>query len=68
MIRFLFTLLGLILFLVSGCTDRPESVPQSYGKILNELPTIKEAEEPFQFPYAGNNDHRNCEFKDEDFF
>ncbi|MDR2438763.1 MAG: hypothetical protein LBE12_05255 [Planctomycetaceae bacterium] len=60
-------LIGL-LFTLTGCADRPEVSPQTYGIILKELPKVAEAETPFQFPYAGENDHRNCEFKDEDFF
>ncbi|MDR0611342.1 MAG: hypothetical protein LBG58_14630 [Planctomycetaceae bacterium] len=60
-------LIGL-LFILSGCADRPEASPQTYGTVLSELPKIAEAEEPFTFPYSGENDHRNCEFKEEDFF
>ncbi|MDR2755701.1 MAG: hypothetical protein LBC20_08350 [Planctomycetaceae bacterium] len=67
--RFLPTLFLIsLLFALSGCADRPEVSPQTYGIILNELPKIAEAEAPFQFPYAGENDHRHCEFKEEDFF
>ncbi|MDR0705677.1 MAG: hypothetical protein LBF88_11900 [Planctomycetaceae bacterium] len=57
-----------LLFALSGCVDRPEVSPQTYGTVLSELPKIAEAEEPFTFPYADDNDHRNCEFKEEDFF
>ncbi|MDR2117773.1 MAG: hypothetical protein LBP87_15460 [Planctomycetaceae bacterium] len=67
--RFLPTLIGAgLLFSLSGCSDRPEVSPQTYGTILNELPQITEAEAPFPFPFAGENDHRHCEFKEEDFF
>jgi hypothetical protein len=68
--RILATLLLIgLLFIVSGCSDQPEVSPQTYGAILSELPKIAEAEEPFLFPYAGENDHRDCKFKEEeDFF
>ncbi|MDR1141709.1 MAG: hypothetical protein LBL62_08450 [Planctomycetaceae bacterium] len=68
--RFLPIILLLIglLFTLSGCADRPEVSPQTYGTILNDLPKLTDAETPFSFPYAGENDHRNCEFKEEDFF
>ncbi|MDR1963258.1 MAG: hypothetical protein LBQ50_05725 [Planctomycetaceae bacterium] len=63
----LFTLFTLLFFL-PGCADRPEVSPQNYGTIVSELPNIAEAEAPFPFPYAGEKDHRHCEFKEDDFF
>ena len=54
--------------MTTGCVDRPELPPAAYGTILDTLPRLDEATKPFQFPYAGENDHRNCVFKDEDFF
>lgn len=57
-----------ILVAAVGCADRPEVGPQAYGTVVNELPYIEEAEAPFHFPYAGDNDHRNCVFKEDDFF
>jgi hypothetical protein len=53
---------------VSGCTDRPEVPPKNYGTILNALPVLEEAEKPFEFPYSGDTDHRNCKFNDGEFF
>jgi len=65
--RSLFVLLiGSVLFL-SGCADRPEVSPAAYGTILEELPALKAAEEPFPFPMEGENDHQNCEFDDDEF-
>ena len=54
--------------ILSGCADRPEVAPTAYGKVLEALPTLAEAEKPFVFPYAGDDDHRSCVFKEEDFF
>jgi len=62
-----FVLIGSVLFL-SGCVDRPELSPNAYGTILDVLPTLQAAEEPFPFPMEGDNDHQNCEFDDLDFF
>jgi hypothetical protein len=59
--------------LLSGCADRPELSPSAYGTILDALPVLKEAEEPFPFPVEGvegeegYNDHQNCVFDDWDF-
>ncbi|MDR0520406.1 MAG: hypothetical protein LBH00_00985 [Planctomycetaceae bacterium] len=53
---------------MSGCTDRPEVPPKNYGTILNALPVLEEAEKPFEFPYSGDTDHRNCKFNDGEFF
>lgn len=67
--RFLLMLLLIgLLFMLHGCADCPEVSPQTYGTILNDLPKMTEAEIPFVFPYAGENDHRHCEFHEEDFF
>ena len=63
---FLLLLVGFVLFL-SGCADRPELVPNAYGIILEALPEIEEADEPFLFPREDGNDHQNCVFKEEDF-
>jgi hypothetical protein len=64
---FLFLLAGSVLFL-SGCADRPELSPNAYGTVLQALPEMEEAKEPFPFPKgADNNDHTNCEFNDIDF-
>ena len=60
-------LTGSVLF-ISGCIDRPEVHSTAYGTILQELPTLESAEEPFPFPIEGDNDHQNCVFNDEDFF
>jgi len=62
----LLLLLGSVLF-TSGCTDRPEVPPSALGTILVELPTLKEAAEPFPFPMEGDNDHQNCVFNEKDF-
>ena len=51
-----------------GCTDSPQVDPKTYGKILGQLPSLTDTEKPFDFPYAGDDDHRNCVFKEEDFF
>jgi hypothetical protein len=56
-----------VLFLSAGCMDRPELSPSAYGRILETLPTLKEAEEPFPFPMEGDNDHQNCVFDEADF-
>jgi len=64
---FLFLLVGSVLFL-SGCADRPELSPSAYGTILDALPELEEAKEPFPFPIgADGNDHQNCEFDEFDF-
>ena len=63
--RSLFLLIGTVL-LMSGC-DRPEVSPSTYGTILESLPALKAAEEPFPFPREGDNDHQNCKFNDRDF-
>jgi len=62
----LFLLIGAVL-LLSGCADRPEVSPSTYGTILETLPNLEAAEEPFPFPMDGDNDHQNCKFKDSDF-
>ena len=59
---------GFCLVACVGCADRPELGTQAYGTVVNKLPFVRGAEEPFHFPYAGDNDHRNCEFKEEDPF
>ena len=51
-----------------GCADRPAVDPQTYGKVVSQLPTLVDVEKPFVFPHAGDDDHRNCVFKEEDFF
>jgi len=51
-------------------TDIDEFDPQ-FGKILKELPTLVDAEKPFDFPYSEDIDHSKYadEFKkDQDFF
>lgn len=60
--------LVLAFVLLTGCSDRPEVSSQTYGTVLRELPIPKAAEEPFSFPFAGEDDHRNCVFKEDDFF
>ena len=60
-------LVGSVMWL-SGCTDRPEVLPDAYGIILEELPTPDVAEAPFPFPREGDNDHQNCVFNEDDFF
>ena len=58
---------GSILFM-SGCIDRPELSPRTYGTILQELPTLEEAEAPFPFPRGEDgNDHQTCTFDEFDF-
>lgn len=64
---FILSILFVVMSSVVGCTDRPEIGPQAYGTVVDELPYIKEAEAPFTFPHAGDDDHRNCEFNEEDF-
>ena len=64
--NFLLLLAGSVL-LTAGCIDRPEVSPNVYGTILEALPTLKEAEEPFPFPQEGENDHQNCQFNEIDF-
>jgi hypothetical protein len=54
--------------LLIGCVDKPQVDPQTYGQIVSQLPMLTDAEKPFVFPYAGDVDHRNCVFKEEDFF
>jgi len=60
-------LMGTALLLMSGCADRPEVSPSAYGTILEALPNLKAAEEPFPFPMEGDNDHQNCKFNELDF-
>ena len=60
-----FMVIGVVL---TGCADRPEVGPTAYGTVINQLPSLKEAEEPFKFPYAGDTDHSKCKFNEEDFF
>ena len=64
--RSLFLLIGSVL-LISGCADRPEVPASAYGTVLEALPVLEAAEAPFPFPMEGDNDHQNCEFKEEDF-
>ena len=64
---FLALLVGTVLFM-SGCTDRPELSPSTYGTILEALPELEEAKKPFPFPLEGGNDHQTCVFKEDDFF
>ena len=52
---------------MSGCADRPGVSPNAYGTILEALPSLKAAEEPFPFPTEGDNDHQNCKFNEMDF-
>ena len=66
--RFLPILFVLSFVVLAGCVDRPEVGPAAYGIVVDQLPHLQEAEDHFKFPYAGDNDHRNCEFKEEDFF
>lgn len=66
--RFLPILFVLSAVALNGCADRPEVAPAAYGTVVDKLPFIQEAEDHFNFPHAGDNDHRNCEFKEEDFF
>ena len=54
--------------ILSGCVDKPGSDPKTFGKVVAELPTLAEAEKPFDFPYAGDVDHSKCVFKEEEFF
>jgi hypothetical protein len=53
---------------MSGCIDRSEVAPTVYGTILETLPSLEKAKEPFPFPHEGDNDHQNCVFNEEDFF
>jgi len=54
-------LVGSVVFTL-GCIDRPEMSPSAYGIVLEALPSLKEAEEPYPFPMEGDNDHQNCKF------
>ena len=63
---FLFLLISTVL-LMTGCADRPEVSPSAYGTILEALPNLESAEEPFPFPREGDNDHQNCKFNEMDF-
>ena len=64
---FLALLAGSVL-LISGCADRPELAPSAYGTILEALPELEKANEPFPFPMGEDgNDHQNCMFKEMDF-
>lgn len=56
------------LTLSCGCADRPELSPRAYGTVVTELPYLEEAKETFPFPHAGDTDHSNCVFNEEDFF
>ena len=58
--------MGSVLFF-SGCIDYPERSPNTYGTVLEALPTLQAAEEPFPFPKEGDNDHQNCVFNEADF-
>ena len=63
---FLCFLIGSVLF-VAGCADRPELSRNDYGIILEALPDIEEANEPFVFPVgADGNDHQNCKFSEDE--
>ena len=52
----------------AGCADRSGADPKTFGRVVDQLPILADAEKPFDFPYAGDDDHRNCVFKEEDFF
>ena len=62
----LFLVIG-SLVLSAGCMNRPELSPSAYGTILDALPVLEAAEEPFPFPMEGDNDHQNCVFNPSDF-
>jgi hypothetical protein len=64
--RSFFLLIATVL-LMSGCANRPEVSPSAYGTILEALPELKAAEEPFPFPMEGDNNHQNCQFNEMDF-
>ena len=65
---YLSLLVSSVLFM-SGCADRPELSPSAYGTILETLPELGEAAEPFPFPISEDgNDHKNCVFNEEEFF
>jgi hypothetical protein len=62
-----FVFLFIAFFLsVLGCVQQPEVPRSSYGTVVNTLPKLEEAEKPFDFPYSEGNDHRNCDFKDDE--
>lgn len=48
-----------------GCADRPERPAAKPDVIVNELPYLEKAAEPFPFPYAEGKDHRNCDFSND---
>lgn len=68
MLRFLLSLLPLFFLCCAGCTQKPDVQRSAYGTVVSALPHLDEAEKPFDFPYAGDNDHRNCEFPDDEMF
>ncbi len=47
---FLFAVLGLSVFYISGC-DRPQQhSPEEFGTLVERLPDIPEARKPFELP------------------
>ncbi|MDR1957828.1 MAG: hypothetical protein LBQ54_02090 [Planctomycetaceae bacterium] len=49
--------LTLPFLLMPGC-DRPEAAPESYGKIVEQLPDLPEAKEPYKYPATYEPEHR----------
>ncbi|GHT41838.1 hypothetical protein FACS189443_4130 [Planctomycetales bacterium] len=62
MTRYLIFLFFVGVACFTGCADRPELMPAQYGQIVNELPNIPEANEPFPFPRLDEVDHTKCKF------
>jgi len=56
-------LAGSVLWL-SGCIDRPEVPRSAYGTVLESLPDLEEAKQPFPFPVGrdGNSLYPTCFF------
>ena len=74
--RSLFFLLAGSILLMLGCVDRPEVSRSAYGTILEALPDLQAAKEPFPFPLdtreelpsGTTRDHQGCVFNEEDFW
>ncbi|MDR3182947.1 MAG: hypothetical protein LBT89_08540 [Planctomycetaceae bacterium] len=63
---FRFTLCFAVLTLCcAGCGDSPEVPAAAYGNVVQVLPVIPGAEEPFKFLYDDKTDHTKCKFNPE---
>lgn len=67
MIRFVFVCFSMCLCF--GCGDSPEKSPAQLGRIVESLPNIQGAEEPYKFPeIEGHADCKVTGDRVDDFF